>query len=692
MKRMIYGMMLLPLLLAAQPKAEWTFYGPGLVYENNAATDKKLGVTGVNEVLVTQSGALAISSETEAIFFLKDGIDYSTGKMVFTKEKSKFSLVKGGETANALSMATTPNGDLWFGTKKGLYRIDYALYSDLNKMKDAPMLQGVRLNEDTPGMPFNAVSIIKAGKNGHLWVAGGKLSGLIKVEFLGISEYNGTDWKNFPVTGFEGKEVTAMALDQQDNPVVVSGDAFTSSTVLWMKDGQWKSLGAFPKGETVSAIAVGNNNMIYAGTSKGVYTWENDKWTLYPTKKDITGIKDIKVDQSNNVWIASDYGVYCVNSGGGEYDLTQSNSPLPINTVSKITVDSNNKKWFVTTMGILGFKEPQVTSNDNMTIYTKYNSGMFDGQIESIVPYKDGFLMSNHEIGLVSFDGKTFKALTPKKNSELFYNDAVVAKDGSAYMGTYRFIHKYDGKEYTKWEWKDDTGKQVNAILIDNKNSIWIGSDGISKYDGTAWQNFNKKNAGLSSNAVTGLFQDSKGTIWALVNDGVAKYDGTTWTSYTKKTTDVQLRNMTAAAETKDGKVLFTNGFTLAEFDGTAFKALDGFANVGTVYSMLIDEDGTLLLGTEEKGIARFKDGKTTFCDQATCGLPSNTVTSIYKHTDGKLWITCGVKPLSAGSGLAQPATAGQPGGVAAEPAGEAFNRKMKQFDTFFGVVQLNKR
>lgn len=46
------------------------------------------------DLLFTSDGAMVISAADAPIFFFKDGKDYNTQRMVFTKEGSKFSIIK----------------------------------------------------------------------------------------------------------------------------------------------------------------------------------------------------------------------------------------------------------------------------------------------------------------------------------------------------------------------------------------------------------------------------------------------------------------------------------------------------------------------------------------------------------------------------------------------------------------------
>lgn len=690
MKRLLFILLLCPLLTFGQqaPKSDWTVYSGTLTYDKGTFGSKGFNAQGITQIMFTANGDMVIAAPETPITFYKDGKEYGTTQIVFEKEGAKLQVVKGGETQSAQAMAFDKDGNLWFGSRKGLHKIDQELFADLEKMKSTPMMKGTRFSAETPGMPFNDVRILKMDRANNMWAAGARTSGLAKVEHKGLSKNENGTWTNYLVTGAEDKEVMLLEFDNQNNPIVATPTGLVGNTISWYKDGAWKALGT-PAGKIDATVALAFvNDVLYAATGTDIHQWKNDKWEKLIVKTPMM-INDMKVDKNKNLWVATSSGVVCVNAGGGEYSINVSNSPLPSNSVKKIIVDSNNKKWFLSDLGIVGFKEPADLSNENMVVYTKFNSSFADGRIESIVNYKDGLLISNTDRGLVSFDGKSFKIVTTMP--ETYYNNIAQDKNGTVYLATYRYIHKYDGAADTKWQWKDDIGRQVNHVLVDNQNNIWIAADGVSKFDGTTWQNFNKKNAGLSSNAALKLFQDSKNNIWASLYDGVAKYDGTTWTVFTKKTAGVALGNMNGIAETKDGKMLFSNGYKLIEYDGTAMKEVAGFKEAGTLRNMIIDTDGTLLVATEENGIVKFKDGVQSACNETTCGLPTNAISHIYRDNNGKLWVGFGLPPAIERPGIGAMGQPGQTPTAPAENPRDVFMKRLKAFDSVYGLMELKK-
>lgn len=688
-KYLLLVLAIIPCLAYAQPKADWKFIGTSFSYENGKISDAKWPVEGaITELFFAPDGTWYIGTPEKAALIYSGGKYYSTQKILFNKEEGT-GFTSGGLTTAATGIATDKNNALWFGTEKGLLKIDHEYYKNFGQLEEMANTKGVRVKIDTLTMPFAKISQLERDAAGNIWVTGQRKLTMIKFAYQGLSRYDGEKWMNIDLPGGLAKsEIKYFVLDQQGNPIVVYQDKTETIATLY-KDGAWKSLGSMGKGVNTKLITVNQKGEIYGVSANNeVMVHRGSAWEKVVLKTKDQRFTDIKFDKDNTLWLATDMGVLCVNNGGGEFKLNDQNSPLPMMEVSEIKIDADNRKWFVTARGLLGYKEPEI-SVPNGVVYSRYNSSVEDGVVETIKPYGDGFLMVYNALGLAQFDGKEFKMVTPYGKAEVTNNDLAIS-NGKVYIGTYKFIHTYDGTSYNEWKWEDDIGKQVNSILADNQGQIWIASKGVSKYDGTSWKNWDKKTGGLSSNSALKLFQDSKNRIWAALSDGVAMYDGTIWTSFTKKTAGMGLGNMNAITEAKDGKILFSNGYSLIEYDGTSMKEVVGFKKVGELRNMFVDDDGTLVMATQDNGIAKFKDGALTFCNTATCGLPSNQVNYIYKDKSGSYWVSFGTFPpveRPFPTMGAQP-TANQP---PPETAQQAFQRKVKSFDLLFLMVKLSK-
>ena len=70
---------------------------------------------------------------------------------------------------------------------------------------------------------------------------------------------------------------------------------------------------------------------------------------------------------------------------------------------------------------------------------------------------------------------------------------------------------------------------------IDVNNNVWIGtSQGIQRFDGVNWLNFNTSNSSqILSDNIKDIYCASNGDIWVGTDFGVNRYDGVNWHSYT---------------------------------------------------------------------------------------------------------------------------------------------------------------
>jgi hypothetical protein len=677
----------------AQSKADWTFYGPQFSYVDGKITDSQLSITDVTDFKILKNGAFIFTSKKGPVTVLKNG-----NVKVLEKVFNTTGTVKSGmNISGTLHVAVDKSDNLFLqvdNTRLFMIESKYFNGGEFNP-NNLDVIPARRLKEED-GFIYKTITALESDSKGDIWVRGdiSDIKNTFNRDFdyrNGIAKFDGTKWETTNFNPGMSKPVALVVFDEADN-AILEFPAMKNETLLYSRPNQVNPgdnpvVGRGVPSEVGSPVAMDfYNGAVYIANSTSVAVQRNGQWNKISTLP-LTNIADMKVDKTGFVWIASNEGITCVRPNGAQYQITSKNSILPANLIRKIAIDDQNKKWFVSDGGLVGYKEP-AAPKQGMSIYTRLNSNYFDGKIQGIQKFESDLLLLNNDYGLLRFDGSNFKQETPNSMGGMVFNDLTVGKDGKAYVGTYRYLHTFDGKNYEKVEWNEEIGKQVIAVVTDDKNILWIGFDGISKFENGTWQNFNKKNAGLSSNTVYKLFKDSKGNLWGALSDGIVKYDGATWTSFTKKTTEIALRNMIGFAETRDGKVWFCNGSKLVETDGTTMKEVPNFKSVGTIRNMISQDDGSLLIATEENGIAKVKEGTVTFINQAS-GLPSNSITRIFKDTDNSVWVSFGSPPPAASiSSVFDRPTPGASAPPAPNPK-EVFTKKLKDSDIQFGLVKI---
>jgi len=137
-----------------------------------------------------------------------------------------------------------------------------------------------------------------------------------------------------------------------------------------------------------------------------------------------------------------------------------------------------------------------------------------------------------------------------KDNSPLdssFIYDIAIDKNDNVWIGTNGLI-KYDGKTFKKYDSTNSIMPEnfVRSLAIDKNNAIWFSSSrfkqgGLVKFDGNRWQLFTPENSKLPCNLIMDIVIDSDNTKWiamggSTVNEvSMVKITNNGWTLISDK-------------------------------------------------------------------------------------------------------------------------------------------------------------
>ena len=187
----------------------------------------------------------------------------------------------------------------------------------------------------------------------------------------------------------------------------------------------------------------------------------------------------------------------------------------------------------------------------------------------------------------------------------------------------------------------NNTVNCLTATVEDNKTVLWFGTqEGISKYDGTTWTNFNtSSHPELVHNTITAIGLDDEGQVWVGTDFGVSFFNGTEWKSYTE--TDGLADNRVKDLKT-DGKgnLWIANNDGVSVFDGSAWKSYtkDDGLPFGGVSCIEVADNGDIWLGTGLGGVYIF-DGTDFTAITEDEGLLDDNITSIAIAPNNNRWI-----------------------------------------------------
>lgn len=295
---------------------------------------------------------------------------------------------------------------------------------------------------------------------------------------------------------------------------------------------------------------------------------QNNQWKVF-TNDEIgiskNGIQSIVEDNEGVIWIGTrEEGLLKYkNDVWTKYDT--SNSPLPVNLIWTVKVDSENNKW----IGTFGSQGGLIRLNDtNWTVYylDNYGNSVFDIDFD-----KDGNLwMGSYWYGLIKFNGNKFQIFN-NSNTGLDpfmeeINTVEIDDFGEIWIGSdMGGAARFDGiSEWTHYYATDSTVYgAIYTLDIDEENSKWFGGTKfLSKFDNNG--NWTIYNYPIGTHWPMASILENKNEIWfSLFFGGFYKFENGTWTHIYPTEPDLSDQNSHACYKDKNGNIWigYNNGY-----------------------------------------------------------------------------------------------------------------------------------
>jgi len=398
---------------------------------------------------------------------------------------------------------------------------------------------------------------------------------------LDISQYAHTSWKISEAFG----KGAIWVIDQ------------TADGYLWLAtesglrrfDGvrsvEWKP----PAGEhlpnrNIRNLLAARDGTLWIGTGKGLVSWKAAKLTKYPAfdKHDIAALLQ---DREGVVWVAakiweaghSQPGKLC-SIDNGRVQCVGSDGRFGDYGVTAMYQDSRGNLWLGAGNGIWRWKPGPPQHYPVSAMFRKGVVGLLFPK-RAFLEESDGALLVTGPRGIWRFkDGQVSPYPLPPGAPQLRYGKLLRDRNGGLWIGTW------------------DAGL---AHLHEGRMDVFAQPDG------------------LSSNSIENLFEDREGTIWIAGGNGLESFH---------------------------------------DYAVSTLSSKQGLSSP-SVTSVLATGDGSVWIGTTD-GLNRWKDGQLTVYRKRTAGgksqqklgaavrelnasgLPDNTIGSLYREPQGRMWIT----------------------------------------------------
>lgn len=249
-------------------------------------------------------------------------------------------------------------------------------------------------------------------------------------------------------------------------------------------------------------------------------------------------VREIKPDQQGNLWIGTeDAGVNKLNVKTGVFTnyLPTNNS----NSISHYNIHgllvNENKLWIGT------FEHGLDVLDINTGFVTKHYGWKTKGNLSSNFVF-DFYKTKKNEVYVITassielYNSVKDKFMVFKAFPEgYFYTSLVEDNNGALWAGTYwDGLFYYDPKTNTKRVFKhikenntSISSNAINGIFLDSKNNLWITTEnGLNQYNfkTNKFKNYTVNN-GLPSNVVYSILEDEKNNLWISTSKGLVEFN-----------------------------------------------------------------------------------------------------------------------------------------------------------------------
>jgi ligand-binding sensor domain-containing protein/signal transduction histidine kinase len=384
----------------------------------------------------------------------------------------------------------------------------------------------------------------------------------------------------------------------------------TRDGYLWI--GTWAGMARFdgvrftPVADTLPndhgrALVEDQDGAIWIGLSgMGVARWQNGRADLFTPNEGLAGadVRALALDEGR-IWVATENGLSVVHDG--RVTTWRTRDGLPSNVVNDLSRRPGGGLWVATAGGLCQVTRLQVQCAASARGITPY----------AVLETRDGRLLVGTNRGLLSGDATLGAALACR--GDCFARESVSAllqaRDDGLWIGFAdgEMTHRHTGVD-RRYGVADGLppGGLVDALAEDEEGSVWaaITNGGLARLSRKRVETITTAD-GLPGKVIGSIVQDAAGTIWA----------GT---------------ECSPVSELRNGR--FVPRFVEHTKDGCA-------------QVLWAARDGSLWIGTSNRGLFRWRDGRMEHFGLET-GLSDVYIRGLFEDRDGVIWIGTAVGGL----------------------------------------------
>jgi ligand-binding sensor domain-containing protein/signal transduction histidine kinase len=574
-------------------------------------TENGLPQNSAASIVQTRDGYIWFATQEGLARF--DGVEFSVFDRTNTKELPDSWLVR---------MVEDSAGGLWMrpvGFAPGVVRYYGGKFTSY---------------DTSNGLPHNRVITWAGKKDGTTWLG---TSG-------GLAEFNGGKFKSFTVReGLPSDTVFGLGLDTKENLWISTGRGLAR-----LKDGKIEKLTGgkdFPdttffRINGASNIYETRQGTIWMSTPRQLLACRGETVTRYEKKSVLSNpnIQAVHEDAKGTLWIATAAGLNSFSDGKfRQYSVSADQDE---NNIFLIKEDREGNLWLATAKGLARFADGK---------FERYqqSDGLSDNGVQDILIDREGSIwVSTFGGGIDRFRDEKFFTYSSKVGLSYDNVESVIEdRTGAILVGTsFGALNRIKDGVITHFDnTKGPSLIDTRALGEDAEGTIWIGSTrGVfTLRNGTITMRSRLVNG--EPDVVGGAFLLRRSGEWLVASQNrVLLYRGGAFTTLTTLGDQPTARNaVTALFEDSRGMLWISTQGGLYWYRGGSLELVGAQKGFPSEWAMAFyeDADGAVWVGANRFGISRFKDGKFATITPWQ-GLFDFTAYTILEDEAGYIWMS----------------------------------------------------
>ncbi len=271
--------------------------------------------------------------------------------------------------------------------------------------------------------------------------------------------------------------------------------------------------------DIATVIAEGKDGSIWFGTGDGLIQFINNQWKTYTFGPLESGIKDIAVASSGDLWIGT-WLNGLMHFDGQVWENITENEGLQNDRVSSISIDNFGRIWVSSLHNKGGVC---VYSGNNWTKYTE-ETGLPSNYVHSVDTGYNNEVWAGTKAGAASFSQNTWKTYTSEDgllDDEI--DEIAVDANSNVWAVSDLGVNLFAGNRWKTFPYGGEPfEKKVFQTTTTPDGYVWFGTkEGITCFDGSNWHHLTEAD-GLPDSYILSVLVTSKNMIWfGTMNSGV---------------------------------------------------------------------------------------------------------------------------------------------------------------------------